>query len=143
MSMRIYLLDIGGEGRHTEAINVNPSPTKTLGPNKVEPIPNHLFGRADSIPLPGDSVAAIIMGRTPPKRTAIKEILRVVHSSGTITLRHHVSIHHDPHRIARQRIPGLTTSGRASLGNQKLIETALLLSPAQSNRIAPSSQIET
>jgi hypothetical protein len=54
-------LDIGGEGRHAEAWNLNPSPVKTLGPEKGLPIPRRIAGRANAIPLPDHSVDRIIV----------------------------------------------------------------------------------
>ena len=35
----MFILDIGGEGRHPDAWNLNPRKTKTLGPDRGLPIP--------------------------------------------------------------------------------------------------------
>lgn len=49
------LLDIGGEGSHSEAWNLNPSCVRTLGPRRGLPIPKLILGRAKTIPFPNQS----------------------------------------------------------------------------------------
>ncbi len=61
-------LDIGGEGRHKAAINLNRNRRKTLGAGRGEPIPQLVVGRADAIPLADKSVDYIIVERTPLSR---------------------------------------------------------------------------
>jgi hypothetical protein len=60
-----FILDIGGEGRHPTAWNLNPRATKTLGPDRGEPIPRLIRGRGESIPLPDRSVDVVIVEQTP------------------------------------------------------------------------------
>src|SRR5687768_18325373 len=96
-----FVLDIGGEGRHAQAWNLNPSPTKTIGPDRGSPIPRHLPGRADAIPLPDACVDEVIVERTPLSRAALAEIARVVIPGGTVTLRHAIPPGIDPHAAAR------------------------------------------
>ena len=42
----IPLLDVGGEGRFSLAVNLNPMPIKTLGPEKGQPIARRLHAHA-------------------------------------------------------------------------------------------------
>lgn len=119
----IELLDIGGEGRYLDAWNLNPNETKTLGSRKGTAIPRRIDGRAEVIPLPDRCVGSIIMERTPLRRCAIAELLRVIQRGGTIVLRHHVSDHHDPHGWAHRLIPVGADIRRMKLGNQELQES--------------------
>ncbi len=98
------VLDIGGEGRHPQAWNLNRSRVKTCGPDAGQPIPRHLAGRADQIPLPDASVDEIIVERTPLSRAALLEIRRVLVPGGSLTLRHAIPPRIDPHALARQTL---------------------------------------
>ena len=88
MSSMTIRLDIGGEGRHPGALNLNRSRHKTLGPATGQPIPNLIVGRADVIPLADRSISQVIVERTPLSRQAIAEIARVIAPGGTIVLVH-------------------------------------------------------
>ena len=57
------VLDIGGEGRHPGAINLNRVRHKTLGPERGHPIPQLVVGRADAIPLADHSIDRVIIER--------------------------------------------------------------------------------
>ena len=94
------LLDIGGEGRYPEAWNLNPRPTRTIGPETGSPIPNWIAGRADAIPLPDSSVTRIVVERTPLNDEAYGEITRIAVTEGRIVLRHVRPPWSDPHRRA-------------------------------------------
>jgi hypothetical protein len=69
---------------HPDAWNLNPSFVKTIGKSKGQPIPRHLSGRADAIPLADGSVNRLIVERTPLQVAALQEIARVISSNGTI-----------------------------------------------------------
>lgn len=118
-----FTLDIGGEGRHREAWNLNPSPVKTRGPDRGKPIPQLILGRAEAIPLPDDSVDRVIVERTPMKRHALEEIERVISPRGTIILRHAVPPIIDPHRLAIQLLPGRIQQRAVRIDGQPLHET--------------------
>ncbi len=81
-------LDIGGEGRHPGALNLNLSRHKTLGAERGVTIPNLIVARADRLPLADRSVQRLIVERTPLSREALAEIARVVAPQGTIELAH-------------------------------------------------------
>jgi len=120
-------LDIGGEGRHPLAWNLNPSPVKTLGPDRGAPIPRHIAGRADRIPLESGSVDRVIVERTPLRRAALTEIARVVSPTGTITLRHAIPPGIDPHATARAILPGRATTRRILHVGRLVMETQFTL----------------
>jgi hypothetical protein len=104
--VRPLILDIGGEGRHPLAWNVNPSQWCTYGPQRGEPIPRWIEGRADAIPLPDRVVDVVLMERTPLTRAGCHEIRRVVRTGGTIVLRHVRPFGWDPHVVAKDILIG-------------------------------------
>ena len=118
----VSLLDIGGEGRYPGALNLNPSRTRTLGPHRGMPIPCHLFGRAESIPLSDCSVLKIIMERTPLRHAAVDEMLRVLRPEGSMVLRHTVTSTSNPHTEILRRLVGQGSLRRIRLGKQSLQE---------------------
>ena len=120
-------LDIGGEGRHVDAWNVNPSPVKTLGQGKGETIPRHILGRAEAIPVSDHSVDRIIVERTPLRKLALHEIERVVASGGLIILRHAAPEGMDPHALASTILPGHVTKRRIRINGRELQETRFQL----------------
>ena len=122
-----FVLDIGGEGRHKEAWNVNPSAVKTLGPNRGALIHRRIPGKADAIPLPDHCADRIIVERTPLRVSALNEIARVIKSDGQIELRHANSTGGNPHRLAIAILPGAVSQQRVVIGGQFLQETTFLL----------------
>jgi hypothetical protein len=117
------VLDIGGEGRHARAWNLNPSPTKTRGLDRGAPIPRRVAGRAEAIPFPDHSVDVIVVERTPLRAAALSEIRRVIRTDGTIILRHAYPPGFDPHRTARQVLPGRVRQRMIEIAGQRLQET--------------------
>ena len=81
-------IDVGGEGRYADALNVNPSKfTSTTGePGHL--IPNWIYGRSDDLPLPDGSVHRLTVESAPINKQAIGEILRVMRPRGQIDLYH-------------------------------------------------------
>jgi hypothetical protein len=117
-------IDIGGEGRHPHAWNVNPSPCRTLGPQRGQPIPRRIAARADCLPLPSRSVRHVIVERTPLTAAALAEIARVIAPGGTVTLRHVPLVHRDRHALARQRLAAARVQQRwCQIGGQIVLET--------------------
>jgi hypothetical protein len=98
---RRFLLDIGGEGRHPRAWNLNPSRVKTLGREAGRPIPRLIVGRSDAIPLADGCVTTFVVERTPLRRRALCELARVAAPHAVIILRHARPAWSDPHRLAR------------------------------------------
>lgn len=122
-----YVLDIGGEGRHAGAWNLNPSPVKTIGVDRGQPIPNHIAGRAEEIPLPDGSVDWIIMERCPLRKASVHEMARVIARKGTITLVHARQPSFDPHLLPRQILPGRVAQRQIRIGRQMFQETTFVL----------------
>lgn len=118
-----FVLDIGGEGRHSEAWNLNPSCVRTLGPRRGLPIPKLIPGRAEAIPLPNQSVDVIIMERTPLRMEAIHEIRRVIRRDGTIILRHALPPIDEPHRTACHLLSGRVSQRRYRVSERWMQET--------------------
>ena len=117
------VLDVGGEGRHPNAWNLNPSFVKTIGTKRGEPIPQHISGRADHISLPDRSVDRLICERTPLQLAALREIARVISPNGIITLRHALCPHGDPHAVAKRVLPGLVSERIICIDGQIVQET--------------------
>lgn len=116
-------LDIGGEGRHPGALNLNRSRYKTLGAERGSPIPNVIVARADRIPLADGSVQHVIVERTPLSRTALAEIARVVAPGGTIELAHVPLPGEDRHAQALAILPGRTQRRLRQIASQWVQET--------------------
>jgi N-acyl-D-amino-acid deacylase len=112
------VVDIGGEGRHPEAWNVNPSPVKTLGPGRGEPIPRLLAGRAESLPLEDQGVDVVIVEKTPLRKAALLEIARVIAPGGKVILRHVPLPDMDCHALAKTMLPGMVTQRIEQIGSQ-------------------------
>lgn len=120
------MLDVGGEGRHQMAWNLNPSPVKTLGPSRGKPIPRLILGRAEAIPLPDKSVDRLIVERTPLRRRALEEVGRVIRPTGCVILRHAVPPDIDPHRLAIRVLAGRTQQRTVHVSGQRVQETVFL-----------------
>jgi hypothetical protein len=119
------VLDIGGEGRHSEAWNLNPRQYKTFGPQRGELIPRWIEGRGERIPLPDGTVEVVIVERTPLVPATLAEIARVASPTARIILRH-VPVHHfDPHRLAVQALQGTIERGTITIGSHTLQETVI------------------
>jgi ubiquinone/menaquinone biosynthesis C-methylase UbiE len=116
-------VDIGGEGRHPGALNVNRSRSKTLGADRGALIPNLIVARADRLPLADSSVARVIVERTPLNREALAEIARVIAPSGTIELAHVPLPDADRHSHALATLPGSVERRLRLLNGQWVQET--------------------
>lgn len=100
MATGSLVLDVGGEGRHLQAWNLNPSRWRTFGAERGQPIPRLIQARADAIPLANATVDLVLAERTPLRRAALQELLRITKPTGQIILRHVVTPAGDPHRFA-------------------------------------------
>lgn len=119
----LFVLDIGGEGRHPGAWNLNPRTHRTLGAGSGRPIPRLIRGRGESIPLPDGSVDVLIVERTPLRSATLREMLRVAKPSATAILRHAITPAGDPHRLAFQLLKGTVTRRMTTIGRQRVRET--------------------
>ena len=121
------ILDIGGEGRHPEAWNINPRSRKSLGQQRGEVIPRLIQGRSESIPLPDGCVQVLIVERTPLRQATLSEMLRVASPSARIILRHANAHRRDPHQLAVQTLKGAVEQCTVMIGRQLLQETIIRL----------------
>ena len=117
------VLDIGGEGRHKAAWNLNLRRLRTLGPQRGQPIPRHILGRAEAIPWASGTVDQVIVERTPLRVNALKEIVRVTAPDGLVILRHACIPGRDPHLLAREIVPGWVTESTFLWGQMICLET--------------------
>ena len=101
-----FVVDIGGEGRHSAASNVNPRPLKTLGPQRGQPIPRLIHGRAENVPLPDHTIDMVIVERSPLSRRALEEIKRIGRPGALVVLRHARAFGRDPHLLAKEMLSG-------------------------------------
>ena len=119
------LLDIGGEGRYADAVNINTRRYNTLEPGRGEPIPRLIVARADAIPLARGSVARIVVERTPLTAAALAEIARVIAPQGMIVLRHVPLERGDRHGRARDYLGGRAERRTLRLAGQWVQETRI------------------
>lgn len=117
------ILDIGGEGRHAHAWNLNPSPVRTFGDRRGSKIPRVILGRANKIPAPDHSIRVIISERTPLTAQAYREIGRIIAPGGFILLRHAILPGFDPHRVAYRYLPRRIYQRSVVLVSRPLQET--------------------
>ena len=112
-------LDIGGEGRHFNAVNLNPSTHTTCLSGPQLPIPNHLQGRGESIPCSDCSVFLITIENTEITEDMTIEIKRVLDAHGIIRLIHPTGYAAEAHsyvativngKVFRTEEPGQTTT---------------------------------
>jgi hypothetical protein len=121
------ILDIGGEGRHAGAWNLNPRTRRTIGNDSGQPIPRLIRGRGESIPLRDKSVDVLIVERTPLLMATLREMLRVAKPSATAILRHAVTPLGDPHRLALQILQGKHRRRITMIAGQPVWQTVVSL----------------
>jgi ubiquinone/menaquinone biosynthesis C-methylase UbiE len=139
-----FILDIGGEGRHPHAWNLNPRTCRTVAPHCGEPIPRLIRGRAENIPLPGHCVDRVIVERVPLRRAALEEIRRVAKSGSFVILRHAAMPWLDPHRLALRVLPGTARRSTLQLGDRTYLQTIIKLSsPVVQRHGRPAGKGET
>ena len=126
------ILDIGGEGRHSEAWNLNPRSRKSLGQQRGELIPRLIQGRSECIPLPDGCVQVLIVERTPLRLATLLEMSRVASPSARVILRHSNAHQRDPHKLAVQTLKGAVEQRTVMIGRQSVQETIIRLSPSLS-----------
>jgi ubiquinone/menaquinone biosynthesis C-methylase UbiE len=119
------VLDIGGEGQHAAAWNLNPRMRRTVRGAAGQCIPRLIVGRGEAIPLRDRSVDVLIVERTPLSPATLREILRVAKPGATVILRHAMTPLGDPHRQAREILAGTATHRVHQLGAVQVRETVV------------------
>jgi len=127
ISRHLLIVDIGGEGRHPEAWNVNPSPNKTFGSRRGEPIPRLIQSRAEAMPLPDQKADIIIVERAPLSRASIEQIRRIARPRAVILLRHARPFGMDPHRLAKRMLHGRHLEEKCLIGSKTYQQTIIVL----------------
>jgi SAM-dependent methyltransferase len=122
-----FVLDVGGEGRHRTAWNLNPRTERTVRPHRGRPIRRLIRGRGEAIPLPPDSVDVLIVERTPLRTRTLEDIRRVVKPGGWIILRHAAAPLAHPHVLARRLLPGSAHHAIVRIGRQDVLQTTFRL----------------
>lgn len=123
--MERLALDIGGDGRHKRAWNLNPRMHKSLGADRDTLIPRLIRGRGECVPLPDGSVDVVIVERTPLRVETLHEIRRIAKPGSTIVLRHAPLPWFDPHRLAIRLLPGKLMRSMIRVGQQTLRQTVI------------------
>jgi hypothetical protein len=113
-----FVVDIGGEGRHHDALNVNPRQTKSFGPDRGALIPRLIVGRAEATTLSNQCADLIIVERTPLSRLAIEEIKRIAKPGSLVVLRHARAFAMDPHELAKKVLEGEAQEGDCEIGTR-------------------------
>jgi hypothetical protein len=105
-------LDIGGEGFHPDAVNVNPSPVTTtgIGAPAGQPIPNLVQTTGENLAphfAPG-SAAVVTIENTPITPTMASQVASVTRPGGQIILQHPADAAQALHPLVIQAVPGCT-----------------------------------
>jgi hypothetical protein len=79
-------IDIGGEGRYPNAINVNPKTTTSTTGTAGRTIPNRVPGRGESLPFGARHADGISLENAPITAQTAVEIARVIKPGGSIRL---------------------------------------------------------
>ncbi|QDU39355.1 hypothetical protein Mal4_36970 [Maioricimonas rarisocia] len=119
-------IDIGGEGRNSEAWNINVSRVKTVGPEAGSPIERLIQARGDALPFGDGSVREVIVERTPFSRAVAFEVARVLAPGGRVRLRHVQIPGRDRHAAAKELIEGATSESTRQIGAQIYQETIVV-----------------
>ncbi|MBT5094981.1 MAG: hypothetical protein HOM21_12085 [Halobacteriovoraceae bacterium] len=81
-------IDVGGEGRYLDAININPGRYTSTTGEAGRTIPRHIYGLGQDLPIPDRAVDQLTLENTPLNGPIIEEILRVMRPRGKIRLSH-------------------------------------------------------
>lgn len=126
------VLDIGGEGRHPEALDLNPSAIRTVGEARGEPIPNLILGRGEAHPSARQFRRRGACERAPLLKRTLLEILRITKHSGKIRLQHARPAWSDPHDLALAILPGNVVQRATHEGNYVVQDTEMHLNKKSS-----------
>lgn len=109
------VIDIGGEGRHPAAINVNPGFTTTTTGRAGRPIPNLVQGVGEKLPFPARAADTIIVENAPLRPETIAELARVIKPGGAVRLVHPseyaAKVHQAAVRAIGERVHQRTADG--------------------------------
>jgi hypothetical protein len=98
-------LDLGGEGRYPDAININPNAYTSTTGEPGEKIPFWVKGRSDDIPISSSSVDKVTIENAPINLNTIDEMLRVLRPRGDIYLSHPKDYAKEAHQLIIDSFP--------------------------------------
>jgi hypothetical protein len=102
-------IDIGGEGRYSDAINVNPRTLTTTTGEPGRQIPNLVQALGEKLPFKARVADLITVENTPLKAGAAEQIARVIKPGGEIRLIHPASYAESAHQRVIDAVRGRTT----------------------------------
>ena len=115
-------LDVGGEGLHAGVNNVNPLSVKSCGSNAGQPIPNHVCGVGEALPVASGSVDRLIAESIPMTSQTFSEFARVVNAGSTLCIHSGMEDYHTQLRAAvGARFSGSYTQRTIRGGPQTII----------------------
>ncbi|WP_305885087.1 RHS repeat-associated core domain-containing protein [Pleionea sp. CnH1-48] len=79
-------IDVGGEGRFADAINLNPGTLTTTTGAAGKPIPNLVQGVGNQMPFKSNAADVITLQNAPISNATASEIARVIKSGGKVRL---------------------------------------------------------
>ena len=82
------VIDVGGEGKHPGAINLNPGRLTSTTGEPGRPIPRLVQGVGERMPLATGSADRVLVESAPLRDGAAAELARVIKPGGTIRLAH-------------------------------------------------------
>jgi len=120
-------IDIGGEGRYLDAINVNPSSVTSTTGAPGRPIPNRIAGVGETLSQANQSVDLITVENTPIRSGASAEIARVIKPGGEIRLVHPAQYAKIVHQQVIQALPKGATFTQTTIGTGDAAMTTTII----------------
>lgn len=108
---RIHI-DVGGEGRHRRAVNLNPRRETTTSGVPGRPIPRLVQGLGEQMPFRSQTADVLTVENTPLRPGAAAELGRVIRSGGIIVLKHPADYAERAHRQVIEIVRGRYTRRR-------------------------------
>jgi len=102
-------VDIGGEGRYPDAINLNPIKVQTTTGTPGNPIPNLVQGTGENAPFLSNSVDKITVESAPIRPGTASEIQRMIKPGGEIRLMHPADYAVGAHQHVIDKVGGSVT----------------------------------
>ena len=118
-------VDIGGEGRHPSAINLNINVLQTI--NEPTPTPNVILGSAFSLPFDDQSIDHLVVESAPFNP---EEIARVLRPAGTVRVFHPAEMEQRHARLA-EAVGGQVSTRRTKFGDIDMLETTIVAPPRE------------
>ncbi|MBI3649418.1 MAG: hypothetical protein HY231_00025, partial [Acidobacteria bacterium] len=102
-------IDVGGEGRYADAINLNPGTHTTTTGTAGSPIPNLVQGVGEAMPFQNNTASLITVENSPLRPGIAGELSRVIRPGGEIRLVHPAEYAMQAHQQIINAIGGQAT----------------------------------